>query len=265
MYNNSENTSTSYNVYAASIYVLLLLVLCPLFVFALPMRQPTSGNFIYSVCRIWSSLWCKLVGIRYIRISENTNQVREPRIYVANHRCYLDIVSLTKTMDRPLRILGRHDIGTMPILGWFYDRIVITVDRKDMADRIDSLERIKQVLDSGLSIFIFPEGTFNTGYGSLSKFHQGAFHLAIETQTPIVPIIFPDNKDLMHHSGIFSMKPGITRAILLTEVDVQGYNRTDVRKLMARVYNYMDDQLKTYEKIPPANVSQRFSPKSTNF
>ena len=52
-------------------------------------------------------------------------------------------------------------------------------------------------------MFIFPEGTRNRS-GRLLPFKKGAFHLAIQTQLPIVPVVISCyNSFLDHEKKIF--------------------------------------------------------------
>lgn len=81
------------------------------------------------------------------------------------------------------------------------------------------------------------------GKSALSKFYNGAFRLAIETQTPIKPLLFLDAFDRMHYDSVFSMNPGISRAIYLEEVSVAGLTLDDVESLKERVYGQMESRL----------------------
>jgi 1-acyl-sn-glycerol-3-phosphate acyltransferase len=102
---------------------------------------------------------------------------------------------------------------------------------------------LKSMLASDLSVFIFPEGTFNETRRPLANFYDGAFRIAIETGTPLQPILFPDTYDRMHYSTLFSLRPGPTRAIFLPEIDVQGLTTADLPQLKSRVYQLMEEGL----------------------
>ena len=121
------------------------------------------------------------------------------------------------------------------------------VDRSDAEQRARSVQVMKSVLKRGVSIFIFPEGTFNMGTQPLKEFYDGAFRIAIETQTPIKPVIFADSMDLMNHRSIFSIRPGKSRAIFLKEVPVAGFMRKDSQMLKEKVWTMMDEALRKYK------------------
>ncbi len=59
----------------------------------------------------------------------------------------------------------------------------------------------------------------------LKSFYDGAFRIAIETQTPIKPVLFLDNYDLMkYHRELLSLKHGRSRAVFLEEISPEGFS-----------------------------------------
>ena len=63
------------------------------------------------------------------------------------------------------------------------------VDRKSEESRRASFTAMKNVLQMGLHMCIYPEGTRNKTSEPLQPFHNGAFRLAIETGKPILPAV----------------------------------------------------------------------------
>lgn len=93
---------------------------------------------------------------------------------------------------------------------------------------------------------VFPEGTFNMGTTPLKDFYDGAFRVAIETQTPVKPVLFLDAYRRMPYESLFHMSPGISRILYLEEVQVAGYTLSDLPKLKAEVYSLMEQKLVAY-------------------
>ena len=81
----------------------------------------------------------------------------------------------------------------------------------------------------------------------LKEFYDGAFKIAIETQTPIKPILFLDTYDRMNYKSIFSLNPGRSRAVYLEEVSVEGLTIKDVALLKEKVYQLMEEKLISYK------------------
>jgi 1-acyl-sn-glycerol-3-phosphate acyltransferase len=105
-------------------------------------------------------------------------------------------------------------------------------------------------LKYNISIFIFPEGTFNETGKPLKDFYDGAFRLAIETQTPIKPLLLVDTIDRLHYRGLFELTPGPSRVVYLEEIKVDGLGFEDIAMLKQRVYDVMDAALRRYRSYP---------------
>jgi 1-acyl-sn-glycerol-3-phosphate acyltransferase len=89
----------------------------------------------------------------------------------------------------------------------------------------------------------FPEGTFNTTERPLKFFYDGAFRIAIETQTPIKPVLFLDAQKRMNHRSIFSLTPGRNRILYMDEIPVAGLELKDVGMLKEQVFATMEKRL----------------------
>jgi 1-acyl-sn-glycerol-3-phosphate acyltransferase len=236
-----------YCVYALLLFIAgMLCVLPPVAFFSL--RGPQKGgNNIYRFCRYWDIAWMTLVGLRHTNIFESIPDDHRQYVFVSNHISYLDIPLILRAIRRDsLRVLGKSEMRKMPLFGFIYSRAVVMVDRSNPLERSRSVRELKSVLARDISIFIFPEGTFNETRRPLKEFYDGAFRIAIETQTPIQPILFPDTYDRMHYSSIFTLRPGSTRAIFLDTIEVANLSFDDLPALKDKVYRLMENKLIEY-------------------
>lgn len=235
-----------YCVYALILFVALMLVIFPFALVASFFGRITGGNAIYRLCMLWGDCWFPLIGIWHRNIYETPTGNEGQFIYVANHISYLDAPTIVKTLRKPMRALGKAEMSRVPVFGYIYKNAIVTVDRTDAERRAKSVRQLKAVLRKGISIFIFPEGTFNLTSQPLKEFYDGAFRIAIETQTPIRPILFLDAYDRMHHGSILSLTPGRSRSVFLDPIPVNGYTLRDVPKLKQQVYDFMEKKLIEY-------------------
>jgi 1-acyl-sn-glycerol-3-phosphate acyltransferase len=134
----------------------------------------------------------------------------------------------------------------IPLFGFIYKRAIITVDRSDAAKKANSVRILKSAVKKKISILMFPEGTFNETDQPLKSFYDGAFRIAIETQTPIKPVLFLDAFDRMHYHSVFSLNPGISRSIFLPEISVSGLTLKDIHLLKEQVFKVMESSLRQY-------------------
>jgi 1-acyl-sn-glycerol-3-phosphate acyltransferase len=238
---------TIYSIYAFILFILLMFLALPFVLFALFFGEERGGNMIYKVCKIWAFIWYLLIGIRQKTFKEEMPDPNQHYIFVANHISYLDITSVVLSVNQPFRILGKHEMIHYPVFGWIYKSAVILVDRKDAKSREKSVRALNTAIRKGISVFIFPEGTFNESHKPLKSFYDGAFRLAIQTKTSIKPILFLDTHKRLHFNSIFSLNPGICRSVYLPEISVDGYTSKDVNALKNKVFLAMEDGLKRFD------------------
>lgn len=109
-------------------------------------------------------------------------------LFMSNHESLMDIPLIFATAPRPPRMVTKAELFKVPIwgtalkLGGF-----ISVDRKNRTQAIKSLMRAKELMDSGINVWIAPEGTRSRD-GSLGAFKKGGFMLALDTGATIVPV-----------------------------------------------------------------------------
>jgi 1-acyl-sn-glycerol-3-phosphate acyltransferase len=235
--------SKAYSIYAFLCLLIIMVLLSPFFLLVTVLKAPLAANLLLQVCNTWFHLWNWLTFIHYREIHLSASKEKQPYIYIANHRSYLDIVSTIRAVKCPVRILGRQDIARMPIIGYFYKKLVITVDRNDKTARARSILALNQCLEDGTSIFVFPEGTFNKSETPLTNFHDGAFLLALSTQTPIKPLLFLDNAARLHPDRPFTLSHGNCRVIFMDEISARGYQKATLKEFKQQVYDAMEGVL----------------------
>lgn len=236
-----------YCCYAFVIFLALMIIILPLVFLSLPFGKIRGGNLIFKLCTYWADVWFFLIGIYHKNIYETPHDTSHQYIFVANHISYLDAPILVKTVRQHVRVLGKVEMSQIPIFGFIYRNAIITVDRSDAAKRANSVRILKSVIKRGISILMFPEGTFNETNKPLKEFYDGAFRIAIETQTPIKPVLFLDAYDRMHYMSLLSLTPGISRSIFLDEIKVEGMTLKDVQVLKQKTYLIMEEALIRYK------------------
>lgn len=236
-----------YLVYAVLTFLLLMLLVLPFVLVGSLFGKIHGGNFIYRACMFWGIAWFYLIGIRHQNYYEVPHHKKEHFIFVGNHISYIDAAIIVNTIHQPTRVLGKVEMAKIPIFGYIYRSAIVTVDRSNAANRAKSVRILTSVVNKDISIFIFPEGTFNMTHNALKEFYDGAFRIAIETQTPVKPVLFLDGYDRMNYRSLFSLRPGISRSVFLEAIPVAGYTSEEVDLLKQKVYDVMESKLKKYK------------------
>ncbi len=236
-----------YCIYALLLFVFFLLLIFPFALIASIFGRINGGNFIYRICVICVDLMFLLTFIRHKNSYEQPLVKGRQYIFVGNHISYLDAILFIKTIRNPIRVLGRIELSNLPVFGFIYRTVVVVVDRSDAEHRAKSVRNLVSIISKGVSILVMPEGTFNMSNKPLKDFYDGAFRVAIETQTPIKPFLLLDAFDRMHYRNLFTLNPGKSRSIFLEEISVEGYGLEDIATLKQKVYSIMGKKLIEYK------------------
>ncbi len=205
-----------------------------------------SGIFIIRM--VWSRLLQLLTFIICIKKRE-APLPEGPFIICPNHQSYLDIVLMHSLFRHPFRFLGKAELLSWPIFGYFFGKTDIAVDRSNRKAAVRALDAASEAIDKGSSLVIFPEGTIPDNTPELKSFKNGAFSLAIKKQVPIVPVTminhykrFSDPGDVFGPAG-----PGLARSVIHAPIETKGMTQEDIVTLRERVYQTIKQTLKAYE------------------
>jgi 1-acyl-sn-glycerol-3-phosphate acyltransferase len=236
-----------YTLYALFWFILFTLLAFPLVLIFSFFGKRRGGNMIWSMAKIWADCWYFLLGIRHENIFESAYNSSGNYIFLANHISYMDIPCIFKAIRKqPVRVLGKEEIKKIPVFGYIYSQGAVMVDRGNTERRAKSVRILKSLLKHHISIFIFPEGTFNETGKPLKAFYDGAFRISIETQTPIKPVLFLDNYTIMNYKSLLGLKRAKSRAVFLEEISPEGYTLKQISLYKKKVFDQMEEKLRSY-------------------
>jgi 1-acyl-sn-glycerol-3-phosphate acyltransferase len=225
-----------------------MFILLPLFIVSFLMSYVNGGNLLYKIARFWADAFFFFIGIKPVVIAEENRDIRKQYIFVSNHISYLDIPMMLEVIrHQHVRILGKAEMTKVPVFGYIYKRGAVLVYRDDPEKRSESVQNLIDFIHKNISVFICPEGTFNLTHHPLKQFYDGAFRIAIETQTPILPVLFPDTYDRLNYKSIFSLNPGKCRAVYLPETSTAGLSAENLPALKEKIYRQMEEGLIRYK------------------
>lgn len=154
-----------------------------------PFHLSNSTRF----CRWLSPLALKILGVKVVFRHPEKAADNQPCIYLGNHQHTLDLYTFSYTLPLNTITLGKKQLKHIPIFGWLYWLSgQIMIDRGNSERARATLVRARDILlRTRLSLFVFPEGTRSRGKG-LGPFKKGAFHMALSTGFPLVPVVASD-------------------------------------------------------------------------
>ncbi len=117
------------------------------------------------------------------------NIPKKAALYVGNHQGLFDMVLALTELGGVKPFLAKAETRKIPILGsWMKSFDCVFIDRGNVRSSLDSIKRCEELLKSGTSIIIFPEGTRSRGH-DMGEFKAGAFRCALKAEVPIVPFV----------------------------------------------------------------------------
>ncbi len=217
-----------------SVFMILLLpgILIP---FLLGKRFTWIG---YSFLTIWSWIFSKLTFIRYEFHGRENFKKGKAYIYVSNHTSFLDIPGLRLLIPGEFRPIAKKELLKIPVFGIIVKAATVVVDRSSHESRKKSVEYAREIVQQGLSMLIFAEGTQNRSTETLQPFKDGAFRIAIDTQTPILPMVVIGAGKCLP-PGKLKAAPGKINVIAAPEIPVEGLTVKDTAALKQQTFEIM--------------------------
>ena len=210
------------------------------YIYCLLLREPNKTRWHRKMSQLWMGTFMILSGIRFSVRGKHHFDGLENAIVVCNHNSMLDIPVSFPFLPRANKTIAKKSLSKVPIFGWIYSIGTVLVDRNDSKSRQASFDQMKYVLNHGLDMLIYPEGTRNKTSAPLKSFYDGAFKLSIETQKPIVPVVLLNSKKMLPAKPIMYFKPGKIIMNILPAVYPQGHSIDSLKKtiydIMANFY-----------------------------
>src|SRR5437868_2247974 len=132
-----------YVVYAFIIFIILMIPVSVWTLCVLPLGRIRSGNLIYRACMVWADIWFLLVFIKHSNIYLQPLSKGQSYIFVANHISYMDSAIIPKIFRHPVRPLGKVEMAKIPIFGFIYKNVIVTIDRTNAINRARSVQILK--------------------------------------------------------------------------------------------------------------------------
>ena len=200
-------------------------------------------HWVYPWARFGARNWLRLSGVRVRTRGRDRLDPRQPYMFIANHRSFLDTASMFYEAGRGRRVglLAKKELLKVPILGYGMGYVnIMAIDRSNRQRAIETVRAATERLKQGISFVVFAEGT-RALPGRLLPFKKGAFYMAVDAGVPIVPVAIK-NTDVLMGKGTGVARPGTMEIVFLPPVDTRdlpaaGDARDDsVKRLIEQVH-----------------------------
>ncbi len=183
--------------------------------------------WMYPIALWGAETWLAACGAR-VKVSglENLEPGRS-YVFASNHRSYLDTAALFRYVGKRIGLVAKKELLKAPILGQGMGFVnIIAIDRSNPERARHSMEKARSVMESGYSFGVFVEGT-RAMPGELLPFKKGAFHLALQTDAPIVPVAIR-NTDWMMGKRTGVLYPGEIVMTIMSPIETRGRDLMEI-------------------------------------
>jgi 1-acyl-sn-glycerol-3-phosphate acyltransferase len=130
-----------------------------------------------------------------VKVKKNESPIDSHFILMPNHRSYLDIFIVAAYTSAGF--VAKAELKNWPLMkqGAKINNTIF-VERDELHSLLSTMNKIRQAIENGISVVLFPEGT--SYMGPLTKpFKKGSFKIAADSGIPVIPmaIHYRDNND----------------------------------------------------------------------
>jgi len=228
--------------YLVSVYHLFLLVAVSLFYFpfAVIIRVTTFWFdrrlvFLHITSTLWASCYSWLSPIWSVAISGRKNANPEKAyVMICNHQSMLDIPFIYRTFLH-FKWVSKASLFQLPIIGWnLWMNRHVKLERSSTKSQRKMFRQCAAHLQNGSSIMIFPEGTRSRN-GELRTFKEGAFLLALQQKTDILPLVIDGSYKALPEKGFFPNKKQKIHLNILPPVTYESFKDMNTRQLTEHI------------------------------
>ncbi len=236
-----------------SLIAILLVIYSSLISPLLPLKKKRKQHVFHKFFNALSRLYINLNFPRFHSIENDTNETfQKPAIIICNHQSLIETPALLRLYPK-IVILTNEWV----FRNWVFGPVARVAGFIAVNDNIDnSLSLIKQRIDEGYSVLIFPEG-HRSKDGHIQRFHRGAFYIAEKLNLDILPVMIFGSGGFLP-KGIFWGKPNrlFTQILprILPENQTFGNNYSERAKQVRRYYHEEYQKFRTRHNTPAYNV-----------
>ncbi len=229
-----------YFVYALLMFAATMLVIfIPVWLTSL-LKEPQRAKVMHPIFRIWMGVYMPLALCPVFRKGKNNFKKDQNYVVVCNHNSFADVPVSSPWIPGPNKTLAKVEMAKVPVFGVIYKAGSVLVNRKDEASRRESFNQMGRMLDIGLHLCLYPEGTRNKSDQPLQPFHRGAFTTAISSQKPIIPALIFNTRRILPDRPKFWAWPSVVHFHFLPEVSTEGMTMQDAESLKETVRGQME-------------------------
>jgi len=209
-----------------------------------------NGHVLYRLAVFWLSLAVHgaryITGIRYVvQGRENLPALDQPCVLLVKHQSTYETFLMPVIMPKDLAYVFKRELLYVPFFGWAIGQLdMIHIDRKLKSQAFQKVvQQGKDLLDKGIWVIMFPEGT-RIERGQSGNYKSGGTRLAIETGVPVIPIAV--NSAVCWPRKAFIKRPGTVTVSIGQAIPSHGRQPDE---LMADVESWIENEMRVLDPV----------------
>lgn len=208
---------------------------------------PKVRRYSYYLTKFWS--WV-VHGVAFAPARTEwafTPDPKERYVFCANHTSYFDIPTLVLTLPSYFAFVGKREgLAGIPLFGFMYRNLHILIDRSSPRSRYETYKRcLRALLVERQHLAIFPEGgIYRRDMPALKPFKDGAFRIAIEARTPVVPVTICNNWLFLPELDFMKGRRVRDVVVFHEPIPTEGMSLDDVPELKRRTAEAIESALR---------------------
>lgn len=210
-------------------------------------------RIVHACVKRWARAVVALNPYWQLRIDDRAHlDARRAYVFVANHQSFADVVVLPH-VGLPYKCLSKAGLFHIPFIGWTLSLSRNIPLRRGSAHSMHrAMEQARYWVRRRMPVAFFAEGT-RSRTGCLQPFKPGAFKLAIETGTPIVPLAIAGTRDALPRGSWRFDHTAHGTLTIFPPIETTGLRANDVDRLIRQAFETIASAL---GKEPPSNEDQ---------
>jgi 1-acyl-sn-glycerol-3-phosphate acyltransferase len=197
----------------------------------------------HELTKFWARVIFYGAGIRVEKIFEGDIENGSPYIYAPNHFSYFDIPLIAFSTPGFYKFMGKKSLGEIPVFGYMFSRLYITVNRESRIDSYRALHRGLEELEKNIGLVVYPEGGIRDTAPNLSRFKDGPFRMAVRTGVPLVPVTIPFNWIFLPDEQ-WVVNPRKLKIIFHKPIETKHLTEDDMEDLKKQTFDIISKRLK---------------------
>lgn len=232
------------SIYLCYFLFLFIMTMLPVYVAALVIHnlpEPKRSKALHNIFKIWMGLFMPLVFCPVRRKGAAHFEKGKTYVVVCNHSSFMDVPVSSPWIPGANKTLAKIEIAKVPLFGTIYKLGSILVNRNDEKSRKESFAAMRETLQLGLHLCLYPEGTRNKQDNHLQPFQDGAFVVAIREQMPIIPALIFNTGKILPPNNHFWAWPSTIPFHFLEPIPTAGLSLSDLPELKEKTWQLMND------------------------